>query len=295
MDSAFRPGLVSVIVPTYNRATLLAQALDSVRSQTYRPVEAIVVDDGSTDSTQKLLGNWIDRHAEPGKLELRSFRQRKTGAPAARNRGLIESRGEYVQFLDSDDLLHPRKLERQVQVLREDRACDFVYSPMARFTDIPDYGGKPTSGQCHLRLLPDLIGGMLWQNGSGLYRRSACVKIGPWNESLLRLQDWEYAVRFVCMKQRYYRMAMDAMAIRDGPLVREALADASRKNICPLCRTKACLTRVSHTLLGAGIASLLLRAAGGVRRGLAGALVRPRAPVRWFRPGRRPGKEVKPT
>ena len=86
--------LVSVIIPTFNRSALLAAAIDSVRAQTYAPIEIIVVDDGCTDDTSKVL-----RRSGPG---IRAVRQDNAGPAAARNRGLAHARGEIIMFLDSD-------------------------------------------------------------------------------------------------------------------------------------------------------------------------------------------------
>ncbi len=96
--------LVSVIIPTYNRARFLKEALASVLAQTYRPLEIIVVDDGSTDETSKVVS----------RFPVRYVRTPHRGVAAARNRGLSKARGALIAFLDSDDLWLPRKIEVQV-------------------------------------------------------------------------------------------------------------------------------------------------------------------------------------
>jgi glycosyltransferase involved in cell wall biosynthesis len=101
-----QPALVSCIVPVYNGEPYLREAIDSVLAQTYRPIEVIVVDDGSTDATAEILASYDDR--------LRSARQPNSGTPAARNLGLSLARGEFLAFLDADDLWHPEKLARQM-------------------------------------------------------------------------------------------------------------------------------------------------------------------------------------
>ncbi len=98
--------LVSVILPTYNRGWILTEAIDSVLAQDYKEYELIVVDDGSTDNTREILDTY-----GPDILVLR---QANKGVSAARNRGIAESGGQLVAFLDSDDLWLPRKLSRQV-------------------------------------------------------------------------------------------------------------------------------------------------------------------------------------
>jgi glycosyltransferase involved in cell wall biosynthesis len=98
--------LVSCIVPVYNGESYLDQALNSMLGQTYRPLEVIAVDDGSTDGTAKLVADYGNR--------VRYLSQPNSGHAAARNLGIREAKGEYVAFLDADDLWHPEKLARQV-------------------------------------------------------------------------------------------------------------------------------------------------------------------------------------
>lgn len=106
MEKNKQKPLVSVIIPTFNRGWILGEAIRSVIDQTYRPLEIIVVDDGSTDDTQKLL-HTFDRQIEV------IFQENK-GVSAARNTGIRRSRGELIALLDSDDLWTPDKIERQV-------------------------------------------------------------------------------------------------------------------------------------------------------------------------------------
>ncbi len=96
--------LVSVIIPTYNRQNFLKEALDSVLAQTYRPLEIIVVDDGSTDGTPWIIPRYPVKY-------VRGPRQ---GVAAARNRGILLSRGDFIAFLDSDDLWKPQKIRQQI-------------------------------------------------------------------------------------------------------------------------------------------------------------------------------------
>ena len=106
----YQSSLVSIIIPTYDRAHLIGETLASVLAQTYEHVETIVADDGSTDNTGELMVEWERRfHGERG-WNLEFLRSDHRGGNAARNRGMQASQGEFIQFLDSDDLLHPEKL-----------------------------------------------------------------------------------------------------------------------------------------------------------------------------------------
>jgi glycosyltransferase involved in cell wall biosynthesis len=118
---------VSVVLPTYNRSATIRRAIDSALAQTYRSLEIIVIDDGSTDDTERVL----QRHGPPGSF--RYTRQPHRNAAAARNRGIHESRGMYIAFLDSDDEWLPAKLEKQVAILDGAPArTGLVYSDMLR-------------------------------------------------------------------------------------------------------------------------------------------------------------------
>ena len=192
MDGGFVPGLVSVIVPTYNRADLLVETLDSVRRQAYRPIELLVVDDGSRDDTPQRVAEWSARHADDARLEVVFHREPNRGAPAARNLGLILSRGEFLQFLDSDDLLHPDKIALQVAALREAPELDLVCAMSVRFRDRPDWDAPPYSGMGFPSPLPECLTDFtrFWTTDAAVYRRRTCLENGPWDEALVTCQDW---------------------------------------------------------------------------------------------------------
>ncbi|TWJ19371.1 glycosyltransferase family 2 protein [Geobacter argillaceus] len=113
--------LVSVIIPTYNRAALLQEALQSIVGQTFADYEVLIVDDGSTDSTREVAARFpADRFIY--------MHQEHQGRSAARNRALAATRGRYVAFLDSDDLFTADKLERQVEILEAHPDYGMVYT-----------------------------------------------------------------------------------------------------------------------------------------------------------------------
>lgn len=199
MEREFQPRLASVIVPTYNRAALLPEALDSVLEQTYRPIELIVADDGSTDETADVLARWEEKCAEKSEISFRLLRQPNRGAAAARNLGLIHSHGEYIQFLDSDDLFLPGKIQAQVEGLESNDGYDFVWSQTSKFSGsphvaVPFCGGDtdaPLEGFVRFSSWP-------WHVWGGLFRREAARRLGPWDERMRCWDDWEYMVRFLC-------------------------------------------------------------------------------------------------
>ncbi|MCB1122444.1 MAG: glycosyltransferase [Verrucomicrobiae bacterium] len=114
---------VSTIIPNYNRATLVKETIDNMLQQTWEDHEIIVVDDGSTDNSVEILKAYGDR--------IKVICQKNQGVGAARNNGLEVANGEYIQFMDSDDLAGPRKVENQVIAL-EDHRADVIYGPWVK-------------------------------------------------------------------------------------------------------------------------------------------------------------------
>jgi glycosyltransferase involved in cell wall biosynthesis len=117
------PGLVSVIIPTFNREKVLGAAIESALGQTYDAVEVIVADDGSTDGTADIVATYGPR--------VRYLVQANAGAAAGRNLALRHARGEFIAFLDSDDRWHPWKIAAQVAVLRRHAAAGMVWTDMS--------------------------------------------------------------------------------------------------------------------------------------------------------------------
>lgn len=191
------PKLVSFVIPTHNRAALLAVTLESVLSQTHREIEVLVVDDGSTDDTAAMLGRIADARVRSIRLE------QARGANHARNLGLEQARGEFVCFMDSDDLLHPEKTAEQVRMLSDDPGLDFCVCQTTLFTDEP---GDAT----HLlnRLEPeDFLDRIIrhdipWQTNAPLYRTAFARRAGPWNEALICWQDVDFHLRALLLGPR---------------------------------------------------------------------------------------------
>jgi glycosyltransferase involved in cell wall biosynthesis len=121
--------LVSVVIPTYNRAEFVLDAIGSVLAQGYTDYEIIVVDDGSSDNTKNALFPFIQQGT------IRYYYQRNQGEAAARNLGIAMSQGDYIAFLDSDDLYEPEKLELQVAYLLEHPEIGLVHSCFVKFDD----------------------------------------------------------------------------------------------------------------------------------------------------------------
>lgn len=190
-----REPLVSVIIPTYNRAALIAKTIDNVFQQTYRKFELIIVDDGSTDDTASVLRRYEDR--------ARIITQRNAGPAVARNNGAKAARGEILAFQDSDDLWKPTKLERQIRLLEMDRSvpcclCDVVM----RTVD-----GKPFTSFDHsvvrlcdeegtwVNVLDVLTTRFVLFNQAAAIRRNAFERVGGFSEKLRYLEDYDLPLR----------------------------------------------------------------------------------------------------
>lgn len=184
---------VSVIVPVYNRSALLSEAVTSAIAQSYGSIEVIIVDDGSTDPDTASV---IDCLVAQNPCVVRSIRISNRGPGRARQRGLEIARGEFIQFLDSDDLLLPSKLEHQVVGLKAHPRCALSYGKTREYvigSDITDQASRRT-GEKHEALFPAALQGRLWATETPLFRRSALDEIGTWS-NLRVLEDWEYECR----------------------------------------------------------------------------------------------------
>ena len=177
---------VSVIIPSYNRYLLLAEAVESVRAQSFRDLELIVVDDGSDDETPLLA-------REP---DIRYLRIEHSGMPGAvRNRGVEVASGKYIAFLDSDDLWRPEKLERQLPLLEADESVPLVHTREEWLRGERTVSQK---SQRHRRS-GDIFSDALWKCTIGpstvLMRRALFRELGGFDETLEVAEDYEFWLR----------------------------------------------------------------------------------------------------
>ena len=195
--------LVSVIMPCYNTARYIADAIESVLDQDYPNLELIVVDDGSTDSTRDVIAGYGSR--------LRLLEQQNQGAAVARNRGLSEARGDVIAFLDSDDLWLPGKLSAQVDYLEAHPDIGAVFSRWAEWT--PEASGSFPSPERVLSAHspPAAPGAIVPERSGWLYnrllfsslmhtitvviRRETVQAVGLFDTELKRGQDYDYWLR----------------------------------------------------------------------------------------------------
>lgn len=180
---------VSVIIPTYNSAAMVQEAIGSVLAQTYADLEVVVMDDGSTDDTESVVRRFGDR--------VRYFKQENQGVSAARNAGINKSLGDYVAFLDSDDLWLPEKLSAQIPLLEADPTLGLVYC------DWSVVSREALLQSSYLKDLPAASGYVfdeLIQSGfiltSGVVLRRGCLDdVGAFDKSLAIAQDYDLWLR----------------------------------------------------------------------------------------------------
>jgi glycosyltransferase involved in cell wall biosynthesis len=182
-------GLVSTIIPVYNRPALLTRAVGSVLHQSYRPIEIIIVDDGSTDDTGAVAANLAHQHMN----EIRVVYQENAGPGVARETGRGMARGEFIQYLDSDDVLLPEKFECQVKGLREHDECGVSYGKL-RHHQLPSTVSWKRTGEKIETMFPFFLKEHWWSFPAPLYRREVSDLAGPWTD-LRQEEDWEYDCR----------------------------------------------------------------------------------------------------
>lgn len=192
--------LVSVILPTFNRSHVLKRSIESVLRQSYDNFELIVVDDGSTDTTEEIVNSYKDKRIKYIRYETNK------GANAARNIGIENSKGEYIAFQDSDDEWLSEKLEKQLAVLEDPKYKDhIVYCRIERIykdhkEQIPKEKDINQSGNISKRLLRyNFI-----STQALLLKREYFKKVGMFDEKLPRLQDWDMVLRLALVYKFKY-------------------------------------------------------------------------------------------
>lgn len=197
--------LVSIIIPTYNRADLIGETLDSVLAQTYTNWECLIVDDGSTDTTEEVVSAYVKKDTRFQYYH--RPHDRPKGANACRNYGFEKSKGAYIQWLDSDDLISENKLERQVIAIQGESSaiavCNWGYfvDSVADTKDMPEPFDRFTNPLIFLNYLYSRIG--FFPIHAYLIPRGLQIKSGLWNEYLKINQDAEMIIRVICNSNNF--------------------------------------------------------------------------------------------
>lgn len=189
--------LVSVIIPCYNAEKFIGETIESVLDQTWTKIEIIVVDDQSTDNSFSIIETLSSQYPD----KIRVLKQEKKGASAARNLGFQESKGDFIQYLDSDDILGKNKIKSQIEALKDCDSNTVVFGKWTHFSDsILDVNFEHRlnykSSESGLEwLLDNWSDGQMMANSSWLASRELILKAGEWKEDLLMNQDGEFFCR----------------------------------------------------------------------------------------------------
>lgn len=227
--------LVSVIIPTYNYARFVREAVDSALAQTYRPIEIIVVDDGSKDNTREVM------LAYAGNPLVHYIRQENKGLPGARNTGIRAAKGKYIALLDADDVWEPLKLEHQVGFYEQHPEAAIVATEAYEFRNDHhrDHGGTrsvaspehtavsmPGAGAPGSSALPayteytlrDLMEFSAFRPSSVMMRRDLCEAVGLFDEQFRYVEDLDMWARMTT-QGRVYRLNLPLLGARQHPAV----------------------------------------------------------------------------
>ncbi|MBE9030967.1 glycosyltransferase [filamentous cyanobacterium LEGE 11480] len=208
---------ISVVIPTYNSTKTVLDTIASVQAQTFDDIEIIVIDDGSTDDLQSCLAPIL------ADARVKVYRYANGGLPVARNRGIARSTGEYIAFVDADDLWTPNKLEKQLKALQDNPRAGLAYS----WTYFMEEDGQRYHTDRPIWFQGDVLKDLLMWNflchGSNpLIRRSVIAAVGDFDPSLPSAEDWDYWLRIatgwefalVPEPQIYYRQSGGAMSAK---------------------------------------------------------------------------------
>ncbi len=218
---------ISVIIPSYNTEKTIRETIESVLNQTFPDFELIVINDGSTDSTLDIIASITDPR-------LKVFSYPNSGVSISRNRGFSHSSGEFITFLDADDLWTPDKLEAQLKALQENPKTAVAYSWTAEIDEIGQHLGTgcdfTKSGDVYESLL---LVNFLASGSNPLIRRQALMEVGGFEQSLTPAEDWHMYLRLAA---RYHFIAVPYPHV----LYRKSPSSAS----CNLSKLEAACLRV---------------------------------------------------
>lgn len=202
--------LVSVIIPVYNGEKTIRETLESVLNQTFQDFEVIIINDGSQDTTLEVINSIQD-------LRLNVFSYPNGGQGASRNRGLSHASGQYIAFLDADDLWTHDKLEKQLQALEENPEAALAYSWTHYIDESSKFLYRGSSIIVNGDAYPQLLLTDFLENGSNpLIRRETLLEIGNFDESLPPAEDWDLWLR-IASRYHFVTVAKPQILYRISP------------------------------------------------------------------------------
>lgn len=190
---------ISVIIPAYNRESLIAATLDSVARQTHQEIELIIVDNNSTDKTLDIIQDFKKRNTRKG-LDIIVLSEPKPGACAARNTGLRHATANWITFFDSDDTMHPQLLENYAQKIEETNGNTDVI--VTKSKEIFDDNSSRIIPYFQTNLLAEQILHSFLYTNAYISNKDFFNKCGYWNEDLMGWNDWDFGIRILLQKPR---------------------------------------------------------------------------------------------
>lgn len=204
-------GLVSIIIPTHNRADIISETISSIFAQSYSKIELIIVDDHSTDSTEDVVKYKLNDNPL---YSFRYLKSEKNGGCAARNIGLSASSGEYIQFFDDDDIMMPNHIMDKVAILQRYSQYDFVTCNFKYFKgDIENIVDEKRLDNIVHSIESHLLKSA-FPAPAFMCRRSCICKIGFWNEKIIKFQDICYFHRLFLYNFSGFFMSSDLFYVR---------------------------------------------------------------------------------
>ncbi len=195
---------VSVIIPSYNKSNFIAETLESLILQSYDRWEAIIVDDGSTDNSTEIIHEYIKKDS---RIHLYSRDREPKGGSVCRNIGIEKSKGDYIVFLDADDLLTAKALGQRIKLVEDNPEMDFLVFPTGHFYNkIGDCIKIQTIKEKDNHLLKFLAYEYQWSISSPIWKKSFLNHLGLFDEEYLRLQDIELHTRALMSNHVYYKI-----------------------------------------------------------------------------------------
>src|SRR5690554_3895662 len=199
--------LVSLIIPCYNAEVYLEEMLRSIQGQSFSDWECIIVDDHSTDNSQALIRNF-QREDDRFKLFIRPENKPK-GGNSCRNYGFTLARGEFINWIDADDILHHDFIKYKIAVILTEPSLDFVLSQTSHFNDhfnynkIDDYGPSFTVFKSDDTFTDYVIGKIIFYTTGPLWRKAFLDNKKLFDESIYILQEWEFYIRILLLNPKF--------------------------------------------------------------------------------------------
>lgn len=197
--------IVSIVIPTFNNASVIDQTIESLQAQSYTNWEALFIDDGSTDSTIEIIENY---RRQDNRINILKRTDPPKGGSHCRNIGIKNAKGDYLILLDGDDILSPYCLQKRIEEI-ENSKYDFIVNRMVTFKDDVILGKNVGDKTIKKPLYAFAGGHAVWQISQPIYRMDFIRKLGGLDQSFLRLQDIEFQLRAIALSDGNFLLKLN--------------------------------------------------------------------------------------